>query len=128
MNWKPALVVCLIFVLGAGAGSLGTIAWQRQHPVPVPVKQAEHDGGSYMMRKLSSELKLDEAQREQLKGILAEMYREMKEVRHEINPRAKGIIERQDQRIRGILRPEQQSRFDEMIAERRQRWEKFKAE
>lgn len=125
MKWKPALAICLIFLLGAGAGSLGTIAWDRTHPGP-PFGSGGHgphpEGDNFMMRRLTQELNLDEPQRTQLKGILEDMFREMRQVRLEVEPKARGILDRNDQRIREILRPDQQQKFDQMLQQRNQRW------
>jgi len=122
-NWKAIVGVIAVFVLGGLAGSITTIGMVRHRIV--------HGHGSEMMadlivRRLSWELRLDRAQRAQLRDIVAEGQQEMKVVRKQIQPQVEDILTRSEAKVRVLLRPDQQEKFDKLIAERKARWAQSK--
>ena len=122
-NWKAVVGVIAVFVLGGLAGSITTIGMVRHRIV--------HGHGSEMMadlivRRLSWELRLDRAQRAQLRDIVAEGQQEMKVVRKQIQPQVEDILTRSEAKVRVLLRPDQQEKFDKLIAERKARWAQSK--
>ena len=122
-NWKAIVGVIAVFVLGGLAGSITTIGMVRHRLV--------HGHGSEMMadlivRRLSWELRLDRAQRAQLRDIVAEGQQEMKVVRKQIQPQIEEILTRSEVKVRVLLRPDQQEKFDKLIAERKARWAQSK--
>ena len=118
-NWKAIVGVIAVFVLGGLAGSITTIGLVRHRLV--------HGTGGQMMadliiRRLSWELRLDRAQRAQLRDIVAESQQEMKVVRKQIQPQVEDILTRSEAKVRVLLRSDQQEKFDKLIAERKARW------
>jgi len=105
------------------AGSITTIGMVRHRLV--------HGHGGQMMadlivRRLSWELRLDRSQRAQLRDIVAEGQQEMKVVRKQIQPQVEDILTRSEVKVRVLLRPDQQEKFDKLIAERKARWAQSK--
>ena len=122
-NWKAIVGVIAVFVLGGLAGSITTIGLVRHRLV--------HGTGGQMMadlivRRLSWELRLDRVQRAQLRDIVAEGQQEMKVVRKQIQPQVEDILTRSEAKVRVLLRPDQQEKFDKLIAERKARWAQSK--
>ncbi len=122
-NWKAIVGVIAVFVLGGLAGSITTIGVVRHRLV--------HGHGGQMLadlivRRLSWELRLDRAQRAQLRDIVAEGQQEMKVVRKQIQPQVDDILTHSEAKVRVLLRPDQQENFDKLIAERKARWAQSK--
>lgn len=118
-NWKAIVGVIAIFILGGLAGSIMTIGVVRHRLV--------HGHGSQMLqdlivRRLSWNLRLDRAQREQLRVIVAQGHEDMKVIRRQIQPQVEDLLTRSEAKVRAILRPDQQGKFDKLIAERKARW------
>ena len=118
-NWKAILGVIVIFVLGGLAGSITTIGLVRHRLV--------HGHGSQMIqdlivRRLSWDLRLDRDQREQLRVIVAQGHEDMKVIRKQIQPQVEDLLTRSEAKLRVLLRPDQQEKFDKLIAERKAQW------
>jgi hypothetical protein len=118
-NWKAIVGVIAVFVLGGLAGSITTIGVVRHRLV--------HGHGSQMLanlivRRLSWELRLDRAQRDQLRVIVAEGQGEMKVLRKQIQPQVEDLLTRSEVKVRAMLRPDQVEKFDKLVAERKARW------
>jgi hypothetical protein len=118
-NWKAIIGVIAIFILGGLAGSITTIGLVRHRLV--------HGHGSQMfqdliVRRLSWELRLDRDQRTQLRVIVAEGQGEMKVIRKQIQPQVEDLLTRSEAKVRVLLRPDQQEKFDKLIAERKAQW------
>ena len=81
-NWKAIIGVIAIFILGGLAGSITTIGLVRHRLV--------HGHGSQMwqdviIRRLSWDLRLDRAQRAQLRVIVAQGHEDMKVIRQYVD-------------------------------------------
>ena len=118
-NWKAIVGVIAIFVLGGLAGSITTIGLVRHRLV--------HGHGSQMLenliiRRLSWDLRLDRAQRSQLRVIVAEGHEEMKVIRKQIQPQVEELLTRSEAKVRAMLQPDQVEKFDKLVAERKARW------
>jgi hypothetical protein len=122
-NWKAIVGAIAVFLLGGLAGSFTTIAIVRHRLV--------HGHGSQMMadlivRRLSWELRLDHDQRAQLRVIVGEGQQDMKKVRRQIRPQIDDILAQSEAKLRVVLRPDQQEKFDKLIAQRKERWAQSK--
>jgi Spy/CpxP family protein refolding chaperone len=122
-NWKAIVGVIAVFLLGGLAGSFTTIAIVRHRLVRGHGSQMMAD---LIVRRLSWELRLDRAQRAQLRVIVHEGQQEMKPVRRQIQPQIEDILTRSEAKLRAVLRPDQQEKFDKLIAERKARWAQSK--
>ena len=74
-----------------------------------------------VVRRLSRSLDIDSAQQDQVRVIVTEMRRDIVEVGSR-SAQVEATFERSRVRIRAILRPEQQEKFDRIQAEHRKRW------
>jgi Spy/CpxP family protein refolding chaperone len=118
-NWKAIVGVVAVFVLGALAGSFTTVGVIRHRFHHGQPGQAMAD---HIVRKLSRDLRLDTAQREQLRAIVNDGRKEMQALR----PRIEDILTRSEAKTRAILRPDQQQEFDKLVAERKAKWAQSK--
>jgi Spy/CpxP family protein refolding chaperone len=119
-KWQAILSVLLIFLLGVAAGGLVAYAVS-------PPRRAIEGGPAgmekFIMERLTRQLDLDTAQREQVRKIVRESQEEMAAVRRQ----AQQLVAKSEARIREVLTPEQREHFDQIIAERKARiaqWEK----
>ena len=64
------------------------------------------------------DLNLNDQQSQQIRAILDDTRNQYRSLRTEVRPRYDAIRQQARSRIRGVLSPEQQQRFDAMIAER----------
>jgi hypothetical protein len=118
-NWKAIVGVIAIFILGGLAGSMTTIGLVRH--------RLAHGHGSQMLqdlivRRLSWDLRLDRDQRDQLRVIVAQGHEDMKVIRKQIQPQVEELLSRSEAKVRAMLRPDQQEKFDKLIAERKAQW------
>jgi len=114
-NWKAIVGALLVFLLGMAAGTLGTVGmirhrWMQRGPQVM---------ADFVVRRLSWKLRLDHAQRDQLRVIVDEGWQEMKAVHEQVRPQMEGILSNSEAKVRVILRPDQQEKFDKLIAERK---------
>ena len=122
-RWKSIVGVLLVFLLGALAGAAV------EHRI---VRQSFENilsgrGGAtadFVVRRLSRSLDLDPAQRDQMRAIVTETRREIVEIRKPVQGQIEAAFERSRVRIRALLRPDQQEKFDRIQAERRKRRER----
>ena len=114
-NWKAVVGALLVFLLGMAAGVLGTVGMARHRWM--------HRGprvmADFVVRRLSWELRLDRAQRSQLRVIVNNGWEQMKAVHEQVRPQVEGILSNSEAKVRLILRPDQQGEFDKLIAERK---------
>jgi hypothetical protein len=119
-RWKSIFGVLLVFLLGALAGAAVVHRVDRQGVESV----LSGRGGvtvDLIVRRLSRSLDLDPVQRDQVRAIVTETRRDIVEIRKPVQPQIEATIERSRARVRAILRPEQQEKFDRIQAERQKR-------
>ena len=122
-RWKSILGVLLVFLLGALAGAAIGHRVGRQSVEAV----LSGRGGAtvdLIVKRLSRSLDLDPTQRDQVRAIVTETRRDIDEIRKPIRSQVETAIERSRVRVRAILRPDQQEKFDRIQAERRKRRER----
>ena len=121
---KGALLLLLAFVLGVGTGALGLGLYQTR----TGWWGARRDAGRFqelMLKRLTSELDLRADQQQQVEVILRGSGEEFARLRQEIRPRFQEIRERSRDRIRALLEPGQQAKFEILAQEwerRAERW------
>jgi|GEM_PF-530748 len=117
---KAVVGVCLIFFFGliSGVGlSVKLVDWRIRHMV----KDAPKSLGQIVVRRLDHELELDAGQREKVHAIVAENREQMRAIHRENQPRMEKIMDDATRRIREVLTPAQQEKFDTMVREGRHR-------
>jgi Spy/CpxP family protein refolding chaperone len=122
-RWKSIVGVLLVFLLGAiaGAAVVYRVGHQRVDAVLSGRGGATVD---LIVRRLTRSLDLDSVQRDQVRAIVTETRRDIVEIRKPVQPQIESAIERSRVRVRAILRPDQQEKFDRIQAERRKRRER----
>lgn len=122
-RWKSILGVLLVFLLGALAGAAVEHRFDRQR---VDAVLSGRGGATVdlVVRRLTRSLDLDRAQQEQVRAIVTETHREIAEIRKPVQAKLDAAIDGSRARVRAILRPDQQEKFDRIKAERRKRRER----
>jgi Spy/CpxP family protein refolding chaperone len=116
---KIILGLLAIFLLGMTAGSLLTLRTIKQRWQTGPGGRPP-PGVEFIMRHMTRRLELTPAQQQQVRGIIADTHRQFERLRREkMEPESQRILRESDQRVRAMLRPEQQAKFDKLLAARR---------
>jgi len=122
-QWKIVSGILMVFLLGVLAGALLEHRVY-QHRLGRFYRGGPQAAEDAIVRRLSRDLSMDDAQREQLRGIVHEAQAEIAPIRRQIRPRVEEIIEGAQAKVREILHPDQQQKFDKLVAERKARMEK----
>jgi Spy/CpxP family protein refolding chaperone len=121
---RGALFLLLAFLLGAAAGAFGFGLYQvRTGRWHVPRDPARFQ--QFLLKRLTRELDLRPDQRQQVEAILREAGQEFAHLREEFGPRVREIRARSRDRIRALLDPGQQAKFETLAQEwerRAERW------
>ena len=119
---KSILIVTLIFLSGAFVGAMvgGTAAL-------MDLVNKTFLGGPPNIRKLlvqraKHDLQLDEDQNHQFWLIINEAGAELRDAVKPVRPQIEAALEKATQRMREVLRPSQQPRFDTFVKSSRKRW------
>ena len=121
-QWKTIISVILIFCLGALSGTIVTYKIYRQRMENI-IKDEPRTIREVIIKRLDRKLNLDPTQLEQVRAIVKETHAEMKSVRKQIRPQIDEILTRSQAKVRAILRPEQQEKYDQILLERKKRHE-----
>jgi Spy/CpxP family protein refolding chaperone len=119
-NFKAVVGIMLIFLLGGACGAIVThMAHQARQEAFVHGDPAAREAA--IVKRLTRKLDLDQRQQEQVKAIIHENHVAMQEVRRKSHPQIEAILDQGQKGINAILRPEQQAKFQQIIAERKER-------
>lgn len=114
-NWKAILGVTGIFLLGMLAGALVVVGL-----VLPRVERVMHGGPVFTASEVTGHfarrLKLDPGQRAQVLEIVADTQRQIHDVRQQCAPQTRAVIDAAVVRTRALLRPDQQAKFDQLVA------------
>lgn len=123
-NWKAIIGVCLVFLLGGVAGGLVTarIISKRIQRIVMGGPQAVNQ---LIVRRLGWRLDLDPGQRDKLLSIVEETRGELKTVRNQVAPQVTDIMSGAEKKVRAILKPEQEKKFDEVVEQNKERLDRF---
>lgn len=77
-------------------------------------------GYTGFQRRLEHALGLSPEQREAVHGLLAQQHEELQTLRETMQPKYAEIQEQTDAKIRALLNPEQQKKFDALVAQQKQ--------
>lgn len=119
-KWRAIVGVILVFLLGALAGTLVTFTICH-HRAESGFREEPGRMRDFVVRRLSRELHLDQAQVEQLRTIVQETHVEIRNVRRQFRPQIEEILTRSQDRVRTILRPDQREKYERIIADQRKR-------
>jgi Spy/CpxP family protein refolding chaperone len=112
---KMWLVLVAVFVLGSvtGVALTGLYRSRAAGDRPETREKAMHE----RFEKMRTELKLTDEQTKAVQAIIDETRNEYRALRTELRPRFEEPRQKARARIRALLTPEQQQKFDGMIAQ-----------
>jgi hypothetical protein len=111
-----ALLLGLVFALGLASGALGLRLYEQSRGTSGDRRWGHFDRERYVSR-VTQELQLNADQRKELDRILDDTRDEFAKLRETIQPRVGEIKERTRARIRQMLTPDQQQRFEAFLKE-----------
>lgn len=114
---KLWLAVAVVFALGCATGAFLDSAYRLRAGAARNEARGGKRDPEHMFEKMRSELNLDERQATEVHKILDETRNEYRSLRSEARPRFDTIRQSARTRIRALLTPEQQQRFDARAAE-----------
>jgi Spy/CpxP family protein refolding chaperone len=109
---KVWLVLVVVFVLGSITGAALTGLYRSRAGADRPEK-AMHE----RFEKMRSELNLTDEQTKSISAILDETRNEYRSLRVELRPRFEEPRQKARTKIRALLTPEQQQKFDALVAQ-----------
>ena len=114
---KIWLVVLSIFILGGVTGAaLDSIYRLKASGGRGPEMQRPH-GDKDKMERMKSDLNLTDSQAEQIRAILDQTRNDYRALRNEVRPRYDALRQQARTKIRALLNPDQQQKFDAKVAE-----------
>jgi Spy/CpxP family protein refolding chaperone len=121
MNSSRAIFgVVLVFVLGILCGILATKLMYRYHTESIFSGRAG-SREEVIVNRMDRKLDLDDRQEEQIRTIIHETHEAIKTLHNQLRPQTQAIIEMAQAKIRVILTPEQREKYEQMIAERKEK-------
>lgn len=112
---KMWLVLVAVFVLGSVTGAALTGLYRSRASGDRP--EARDKAMRERFEKMRTELKLTDDQTKAVRAIIDETRNEYRALRTELRPRFEEPRQKARARIRALLTPEQQQKFDAMIAQ-----------
>jgi Spy/CpxP family protein refolding chaperone len=112
---KILLAVAGIFVLGCVTGASLDSVYRLQ---AASQSGAAQPGKEDFFEALRRNLDLSNQQATEIRAIVDETRGEYRQLRAEVRPRYDSLRQKARVRIRALLRPEQQQKFDTMVAQR----------
>ena len=123
-KWQSFLAVCVIFVLGMAAGALVTIGIGH-NIVQRLIRGGPQAINHAIVQRVSHELHLNDAQREQARTIIAEAHQKIRLARKQIDPQIDDALKSAETELRKALESDQQKKFDAMVAKEHERLKRF---
>ena len=119
---RGILGVFLIFFFGVifGVAVTGGTIWKEMREV---IEGGPDAVVAKIADRLGKELKLDDAQKKMLDQITTETRIELRGIRAEAQPRVRETVAAAERKVRAVLGPEQQKKFDQIIEKSREKWE-----
>jgi Spy/CpxP family protein refolding chaperone len=114
-KWQIRLAVLLIFVIGFVAGALTMNVYRARRMA----LSADERRGRF--ERVMEQLNLSAEQRNQVKAIFDDARTQLGEMRNESRPRYRALREQTQERLRGVLTPEQWTKFQELTADYKER-------
>lgn len=122
-NVKPIYCIVVVFILGIICGALGMhFAYKCRMDSIISARGQQRE--ERLVNRLDSKLDLDARQKEQARVIVHKTQTEIREVRRQFRPQMVVIIEKAEKEISAILTPEQRTKYEKMIAERKEKFQR----
>jgi len=120
---RAILGVVLVFVLGIVCGILATHLMYNYRFESILSGRAQTREEA-IVKRLDRKLDLDKRQEEQIRAIVHETHEQTKALRNQLRPQTEAIIEKAQAKISMILTPVQREKYEQMIAQRKERMRK----
>jgi len=120
------LFIALAIVFGLCLQNAAAQTETAQKPKEENLKAEVAEKVKAELAKIDKELQLTADQKTQIKTILTEQIEKLKAVQKEIEPKTKAIKDEGRSKMRAVLTPEQQAKWDKMKAEYRKKGESTK--
>ncbi len=108
---KAGFLVVLVFLLGVALGGVGMHYWEARaygHRVIVPTH-------TEIMQQMTEQLSLTPDQQTQIGAISDDIRNHLRAIQDQAKPQADAVRSDGRQKIRALLTPDQQPKFDEFI-------------
>ncbi|WP_437326432.1 hypothetical protein [Sorangium sp. So ce381] len=118
-RWKPLAVLAAVFLFGGVAGAaIGRVTALRDLEATFrgPPTEAR---AQFRLRAMRRHLDLTDRQVRELRATIAEAEAERERLLSECRPALDALRDRTDARVKGVLTPEQLTRYEELEADRR---------
>lgn len=105
---KAGLLVVVVLLLGIALGAVSTHYWEARaygHRVTLPTR-------SEVVQQLTDQLSLTPEQQKQVDAITLDAHTRLRALQDQLKPQADAIRAEGRQKIRALLTPEQQPKFD----------------
>jgi DNA anti-recombination protein RmuC len=112
---RMALLWSLIFVLGGISGWIGHCIYRNDKSAAQAKPLTKDQEFQKIINTMSRELKLDTQQQKLLKDIFDESRLNYRTLSKQFRPQYEAIRNASDDKIRKMLRPEQKTRFEELL-------------
>lgn len=124
---RGCLGVFLIFFFGVivGAALTGGAIWKEMHDV---IEGGPDAVVAKVSDRLRKEMRLDDDQKKMLDHVVTETRIELRGIRAGAEPQVRETLATAERKVRAILRPGQQKKFDEIIGKSREKWDPKPAE
>ena len=115
---KVIAAALAVFILGCVTGAALDSAYRLRASGSTrrPPREQRHD--DHFFESLQRNLNLDARQSEQIRAVIDETREGYRQLRTEVRPRYDSLRRDGRSKIRALLTPEQQQKFDQMTAER----------
>jgi hypothetical protein len=119
-NFRPIYCILVVFVLGTLCGVLGTHLFYKCRMDAI-ISERGANREERLVERLDRNLDLDSRQKEQVRAIVRETQAEVRQVRSLFRPQMEAAIGKGQVKISALLTPEQRKKYEQMIAERKER-------
>lgn len=119
---KGILIVLLIFVCGVFVGGAVGGSAALMDLVNKTIRGGPTNVRKLLVQRAKHDLKLDDDQNHQFWQILNETGIELRDATKPVRPKIDAALAKSASRLRAILKPAQQPRFDSFVKDFRQRW------
>jgi len=109
---KMWVIIFLVFILGALAGSLGMQQYIH-YKLSDFFRRGEHARVETLLARMSRNVALTDAQQVEIKSILQESHNRIHEIKKQTDPHIRAIIADSFRRIREKLNDDQKKKFDD---------------
>jgi Spy/CpxP family protein refolding chaperone len=111
-----------IFLAGILVGGLVTLRVGRNFAQRLPMSE---QFGPQLLRRLVTQLDLTPEQQEKMKPIVSQAAEELRELRRSTQRTSAAVVVRMQGDIAALLTPAQKVKFDELVAQQRDRFKRF---